>query len=107
AFTLFGMSYVYGLTGTTNLSLVMERLADAAQGGYGFLIFLAFAFLTVGLTFKISAAPNHMWAPDVYQGAPTPVTAFLAVVSKGAGFALIFRLILNAFIAVPNAAQKS
>ncbi len=102
AVTLFGMSYLYGLTGTTNLYEISARLAEAAMAGYSFLIYIAFAFLVAGLTFKISAAPNHMWAPDVYQGAPTPVTAFLAVVSKAAGFALIFRLVFIAFQNVPN-----
>jgi len=98
AFTLFGMSYLYGLTGTTNLFLITEGLSQAYMSGYAFLVLLSFAFLVAGLSFKISLVPNHMWAPDVYQGAATPVTAFLAVVSKAAGFALIFRILLNAFI---------
>jgi NADH-quinone oxidoreductase subunit N len=102
AVTLFGMSYLYGLTGTTNLYAISGRLAEAYMAGYGFLIYVAFAFLVAGLTFKISAVPNHMWAPDVYQGAPTPITAFLAVVSKAAGFALIFRLVFLVFQGVPN-----
>lgn len=100
AVTLFGMSYVYGLTGTTNIYQIAERLADAAMSGYDFIIYAAFAFLVAGLAFKISAAPNHMWAPDVYQGAATPVTAFLAVVSKAAGFALVFRLLLICYFGV-------
>jgi NADH-quinone oxidoreductase subunit N len=107
AVTLFGMSYLYGLTGTTNLYEISGRLAEAAMAGYSFLIYMAFAFLAAGLAFKISAVPNHMWAPDVYQGAPTPVTAFLAVVSKTAGFALIFRLVFLAFQNVPNQAGGS
>jgi NADH-quinone oxidoreductase subunit N len=107
AFTLFGMSYLYGLTGATNLYEISQRLAEAYTNGYSFLVFLAFAFLVAGLSFKISTVPNHMWAPDVYQGAPTPVTAFLAVVSKSAGFALVFRLLFIAFIGIPNAAGQS
>ncbi|CAM3311831.1 NADH-quinone oxidoreductase subunit NuoN [Brevibacillus invocatus] len=103
AVTLFGMSYVYGLTGTTNIYEISQRLAEAGMMGYQFIIYMAFAFLAVGLAFKISAAPNHMWAPDVYQGAPTPVTAFLAVVSKAAGFSLVFRLLLISFLQVPSA----
>ncbi|HZG13721.1 MAG TPA: NADH-quinone oxidoreductase subunit NuoN [Candidatus Bathyarchaeia archaeon] len=98
AFTLFGMSYMYGLSGTTNLYVMTERLAEAYNGGYGFLVLLSFAFVLVGISFKISAVPNHLWAPDVYQGAATPVTAFLAVVSKAAGFALVLRLLVNAYI---------
>lgn len=107
AFTLFGMSYLYGLTGATNLYEISQRIAEAYTSGYSFLVFLAFAFLVAGLGFKISAVPNHMWAPDVYQGAPTPITAFLAVVSKSAGFALVFRLLFVAFIGIPNEVGQS
>lgn len=102
AVLLFGMSYVYGLTGTTHIYEISYRLAEAGMAGYQFLVYTAFAFLAVGLAFKISAAPNHMWAPDVYQGAPTPVTAFLAVVSKAAGFALIFRVMMISFFNVSD-----
>lgn len=102
AVTLFGMSYVYGLTGTTHVYEIAGRLAEASMAGYSFLVYMAFVFLAVGLAFKISAVPNHMWAPDVYQGAPTPVTAFLAVVSKAAGFALLFRLLLVSFLYVTD-----
>jgi NADH-quinone oxidoreductase subunit N len=98
AFTLFGMSYMYGLSGTTNLYLMTERLAEAYNGGFAFLVLLSFAFVLVGISFKISAVPNHLWAADVYQGAATPITAFLAVVSKAAGFALVLRLLVTAYI---------
>ncbi|GAA4720832.1 NADH-quinone oxidoreductase subunit NuoN [Brevibacillus fulvus] len=97
AFTLFGMSYLYGLSGTTNLHEMTSRIGQAANSGFGAMVLISFVFLVAGLTFKIAAAPNHMWAPDVYQGAPTPVTAYLAVVSKAAGFALIVRLVLLAY----------
>ncbi|NGQ95575.1 NADH-quinone oxidoreductase subunit NuoN [Brevibacillus sp. SYP-B805] len=107
AFTLFGMSYMYGLGGTTNLYLLADRLSEAYAGGYAFLVLLAFAFVVIGLSFKISAVPNHMWAPDVYQGAPTPITAFLAVVSKTAGFAMVFRLLFGAFIGLASPAGGS
>lgn len=100
--TLFGMSYVYGLTGTTHIYEISMRLAEAGMAGYQFLVYMAFAFLAVGLAFKISAAPFHMWTPDVYQGAPTPVTAFLAVVSKAAGFALLFRVLMISFMNVTD-----
>ncbi len=106
AVTLFGMSYVYGLTGTTNLYVISQRLGEAYSGGYGFLVLLSFAFLTVGLAFKISAVPNHMWAPDVYQGAPTPITAFLAVVSKAAGFAIVIRLLLTAYLGLIEGQER-
>ncbi|MGE5701084.1 MAG: NADH-quinone oxidoreductase subunit NuoN, partial [Clostridia bacterium] len=98
AVTLFGMSYLYGLTGSTNLFVIAERVNEAYASGFAFLAILSFVFIVVGLAFKISAVPNHMWAPDVYQGAPTPVTAFLAVVSKAAGFAIILRFLFTAYI---------
>jgi proton-translocating NADH-quinone oxidoreductase, chain N len=102
AITLYGMSFLYGLTGSTNLLAVGEGLRDAYVSGNAYLVYVAFFFLVVGVAFKIAAAPFHMWAPDVYQGAPTPVTAFLAVVSKAAGFALLLRLLLTAFLGLAN-----
>lgn len=94
AVTLYGMSFIYGLTGTTNLYLIAERLGNVYQGGFSYIVYLAFFLMFVGLSFKISAVPNQSWAPDVYQGAPTPVTAFLSVVSKAAGFAIILRIFI-------------
>lgn len=98
AVTLFGMSYLYGLTGATNLFVISQRVTEAYASGFSFLVILSFVFIVAGLAFKISVVPNHLWTPDVYQGAPTPVTAFLAVVSKAAGFALIFRFLFTAYI---------
>lgn len=101
AVLLFGMSYVYGLTGSTNLYEIGELLTYGAfQNNFGNIAFLAFFFIFVGLSFKIATAPFHMWAPDVYQGAPTPVTAFLSVVSKIAGFAIVARIFATAFAPV-------
>jgi len=100
AITLFGMSYVFGLTGTTNLADMRDMLMVIQDSQHVYLLVVAFLMIFVGLSFKIAAAPYHMWAPDVYQGAPTPVTAFLSVVSKAAGFALIVRMILSIFTAV-------
>ncbi|WP_054951202.1 NADH-quinone oxidoreductase subunit N [Numidum massiliense] len=97
AFMLYGMSFVYGLTGTTNLYAISADLSRAAEDGYEFFVALSFILIVVGLGFKIAAAPFHMWAPDVYEGAPTPVTAFLAVVSKTAAFALLLRLVFVAY----------
>ncbi|WP_202079589.1 NADH-quinone oxidoreductase subunit NuoN [Caldalkalibacillus salinus] len=97
AITLYGLSFVYGLTGTTNLYVVAERLPIALQQGYDLVIFFAFFLTFVGLAFKIAVIPFHMWTPDVYQGAPTPITAFLSVVSKAAGFAFILRFFLISF----------
>jgi NADH-quinone oxidoreductase subunit N len=93
AILLYGMSLLYGLTGST-------RLADVAQAVAGDptpIAVLAVAFSVIGFGFKISAVPFHTWAPDVYEGAPTPVTAFLAVASKAAGFVALITLVLVAF----------
>jgi NADH-quinone oxidoreductase subunit N len=97
AITLFGMSYIYGLTGSTNLLDIAGRLSTVTDGQQAYLLTLAFLMVFVGLAFKLGAAPFHMWAPDVYQGAPTPVTAFLSVVSKTAGFVIVLRILLTVF----------
>lgn len=98
AILLFGMSYLYGITGSTNLQEIVDRLTnDAFAQDFGNIAYIAFFLVFVGLSFKIAAAPFHMWAPDVYQGAPTPVTAFLSVVSKVAGFAIVARIFFTAF----------
>jgi NADH-quinone oxidoreductase subunit N len=97
AIALFGMSYVYGLTGTTNLLAIAGKLQSLADPQHVYLLGLSFFMIFVGLSFKLAVAPFHMWAPDVYQGAPTPVTAFLSVISKTAGFVIIIRIILSVF----------
>ncbi|MEH7352155.1 NADH-quinone oxidoreductase subunit NuoN [Neobacillus drentensis] len=97
AITLFGMSYVYGLSGSTNLFEIANILSGITDGQQAYLLGLAFLMILVGLSFKLAAAPFHMWAPDVYQGAPTPVTAFLSVISKTAGFVIIIRILIAVF----------
>ncbi|MEW4285837.1 NADH-quinone oxidoreductase subunit NuoN [Priestia koreensis] len=104
AIALFGLSYIYGITGSTNLLTISEVLGE--NQSYEFIAVLAFLLVLVGLTFKIASAPFHMWAPDVYEGSPTSVTAFLSVVSKTAGFVLILRVFLSVFANVPML-QKS
>ncbi|MBM7566515.1 NADH-quinone oxidoreductase subunit N [Paenibacillus sacheonensis] len=94
ALILFGMSYLYGITGATNLGAIGEGLKAHAID-FPAILYVAFFFILAGLGIKIAAAPFHYWSTDVYQGAPTPVTAFLAVVSKGAAFAVIFRIVYN------------
>ncbi|QHT63480.1 NADH-quinone oxidoreductase subunit N [Paenibacillus lycopersici] len=94
ALLLFGMSYLYGITGATNLGAIADGLRAHAID-YPAILYVAFFFIIAGLGIKIAAAPFHYWAADVYQGAPTPVTAFLAVVSKGAAFAVIVRIVYN------------
>ncbi|AGK56007.1 NADH-quinone oxidoreductase subunit NuoN [Bacillus sp. 1NLA3E] len=102
AITLFGLSYVYGLTGSTNLMLVANAAGSVTNPQIVYLLGLAFFMVFVGLSFKLATAPFHMWAPDVYQGAPTPVTAFLSVVSKTAGFVLMSRVFLMIFVRIPT-----
>ncbi len=90
---LFGMSLVYGFTGTTGFSGINAALSHGLSNGALFGI----VFMLAGLAFKISAVPFHMWTPDVYEGAPTPVTTFFATAPKVAGLALIMRVLLDAF----------
>ena len=102
AITLFGMSYLYGLTGSTNLKEMGIIMSQVLNGQFQYLYGIAFFMMLVGLSFKIASAPFHMWAPDVYQGAPTPVTAFLSVVSKAAGFIIILRIIIFLYVEAPG-----
>ncbi|CAH0345095.1 NADH-quinone oxidoreductase subunit NuoN [Bacillus sp. CECT 9360] len=102
AVTLFGMSYLYGLTGTTNLRDMAAGMVGNFDSQFQYLFGLAFFMILVGLSFKIASAPFHMWAPDVYQGAPTPVTAFLSVISKTAGFVIIYRILIYLYITAPG-----
>jgi NADH-quinone oxidoreductase subunit N len=114
AFLLYGIALVYGATahevaaqpqvsgvaaravvaGTTNISAIAERVND---GLYPPLLFAGAAMLLIGFGFKIASAPFHVWTPDVYEGAPTPVTAFMAAGPKAAGFAAFMRVFLFAF----------
>ncbi|MCW2704139.1 MAG: nuoN2 [Blastococcus sp.] len=94
AFFLYGLALVYGATGSVRLSDI--RAAAIADGG-DVLLVLGLALLVVGLLFKASVAPFHTWTPDVYQGAPTPVTAFMAACTKVAAFGAILRLLYVAF----------
>jgi NADH-quinone oxidoreductase subunit N len=89
---LYGMSLMYGLSGTTNLR-VMATSFEAMQGDPR--LVLAVILVVAGVGFKIAAVPFHMWAPDVYEGAPTPITAFLSVGSKAASFAMLIRIFVE------------
>ncbi|MEH7081036.1 NADH-quinone oxidoreductase subunit N, partial [Bacillus velezensis] len=97
AITLFGLSYTYGLTGTTNITEMNLALSQGVASSNEFLLIIAFVLVFVGLSFKLASVPFHMWAPDVYEGAPTPVTAFLATVSKTGGFIIVLRIFLSIF----------
>ncbi len=97
---LYGISLVYGYTGSIDFNAIASTLAGTErQVG----VLFGLVFILAGLVFKISAAPFHMWTPDVYEGAPTPVTAFFAVAPKVATMALILRLVMEAF--EPSAAD--
>ena len=97
-FLLYGIALVYGATGTTNLGLVGGQVS--IMGKPSVMLLAGLALLIVGFGFKIAAVPFHMWAPDVYDGAPTPVTAFMATGVKAAAFAALFRVMNQAFGAV-------
>ncbi len=90
AILLYGISLIYGLTGSTELFVIASKLGGDLTPAS----FLATVFLLAGLGFKISLVPFHLWAPDIYEGAPTPVTAFLAIASKAAAFAVLIRVYL-------------
>ncbi len=92
AVMFFGFSLLYGLTGTTNLYDIAHRLREAPPPA----LYLAVTMMLAGFGFKISMVPFHQWTPDVYEGAPTPVAAFLSVGSKAAGFAALVRTLLVA-----------
>ena len=99
AFLLYGISLVYGLTGTTDLKAIAAFINERDLTNNMSLL-LSIIFLTVAFSFKIAAAPFHMWAPDVYEGAPTSITAFMSVGPKAAGFAIIGRVFLIAFVSL-------
>lgn len=96
AVMLYGMSLLYGLTGTTDLAGLAAALTSPAQDQLTWLGIPAIVLLLAGFGFKASLVPFHQWAPDTYEGAPTPVTAFLSTVSKAAGFAILIRVFLVA-----------
>lgn len=102
AFFLYGVAFVYGLTGTTNLLAVSERLA--APSAWVPLTQVALVLMFVGLAFKVSSVPFQIWTPDVYQGAPGPVTAFLSVGPKAAAFAILLRVFLGGMAAAGSTA---
>jgi NADH-quinone oxidoreductase subunit N len=96
AFLLYGIALVYGATGSTNLSVIGGRIGALSLGDSPMLL-VGVALLTVGFAFKLAAAPFHMWAPDVYEGAPTPITAYMAAGVKAAAFAAFVRVWIEAF----------
>jgi NADH-quinone oxidoreductase subunit N len=99
---LYGASLIYGFTGTVNFA----GIAKATQGGASVGLIFGLVFLFVGFCFKISAVPFHMWTPDVYEGAPTPVTAFFAAAPKVAGIAIFARATVVAFPGITHEWQQ-
>jgi proton-translocating NADH-quinone oxidoreductase chain N len=96
ALLLYGMSLVYGATGHLGLAEIGKALALPVERSLRYLVYPGMVMMLAGFGFKIAAVPFHMWAPDTYEGAPTPVTAFLSVASKAAGFAVLLRVLVVA-----------
>jgi NADH-quinone oxidoreductase subunit N len=101
AFLLYGIALIYGATGETNLTLIGRRLSTPLSPMAG----LGLALLLIGFMFKVAVVPFHMWAPDVYDGAPTPVTGFMATGVKTAAFAALVRVLMEAFPAASEVWQ--
>jgi NADH-quinone oxidoreductase subunit N len=97
AVLLYGMALVFGFTGTTQLGQIAEAVKGMQSISDGLGLILGVVLLVAGFGFKIAAVPFQMWVPDVYEGAPTPITAYLSVASKAAGFAVILRVFYSAF----------
>ncbi|MCC6365419.1 MAG: NADH-quinone oxidoreductase subunit N, partial [Bryobacterales bacterium] len=97
AFLLYGIAWIYGATGTTNLADIRRVLSNRDIAPALGLIGTSAALMFVGFAFKVSAAPFQVWAPDVYQGAPAPVSAFLSAGPKAAAFAIFLRVFMTAF----------
>ncbi|MGF1599773.1 MAG: NADH-quinone oxidoreductase subunit N [Acidimicrobiales bacterium] len=99
AIMLYGMSLLYGVAGDTRLAVIAEAITSDETTP---MITLAVLFTVIGFAFKVSAVPFHTWAPDTYEGAPTPLTAFLAVASKAAGFVALVTIVI---VALPGQSQ--
>jgi NADH-quinone oxidoreductase subunit N len=95
AILLYGMSLIFGITGSTLLTVIGANLGQAISSQP--IVTLGIVFVLIGFAFKVSAVPFHTWAPDTYEGAPTPVTSFLAVASKAAGFVAILNVVFIGF----------
>jgi len=93
-FVVYGVALVFGATGSTSFSTIVQAVGTASTNPT--LLVIGAAFVLVGLGFKVAAVPFHMWTPDVYQGAPSSVTAFMSIGAKAAGFAALFRVFITA-----------
>src|SRR4030095_15951500 len=100
AFLLYGMALVYGATGSTNITEIAARVANA---NFPALLLVGGAMMVIGFGFKVGVAPFHVWTPDVYEGAPTPITGFMAAGPKAAAFASFVRVFVLGFPLVAGA----
>jgi NADH-quinone oxidoreductase subunit N len=100
AILLYGISLLYGITGSTVLTSIQGELGGSLLPGP--LLVISLVFIIAGFSFKLAAVPFHMWAPDVYEGAPTPITAYLSVASKGAGLAAMVRVFFGSLLPVTS-----
>lgn len=96
AFLLYGIAFVYGATGSTNIAIIGQRVVTLSLGTNALLV-TGMGLLLVGFGFKVASVPFHMWAPDAYEGAPSPITAYMAATVKAAAFAAFLRVWLEAF----------
>ncbi|WP_129671641.1 NADH-quinone oxidoreductase subunit N [Candidatus Chloroploca sp. Khr17] len=99
-FFIYGIALTYGAVGTTNLALIAERLADPAAETNQLLLLAGASLILIAFAFKVALVPFHMWTPDVYEGSPTPVAAFMSVGTKGAAFAGLLRILVTALPAL-------
>ena len=96
AFFLYGVALMFGATGSTSISVIADSLAPYLENGHGpLLAYLGVALMFVGLGFKVAAAPFHIWTPDVYEGAPSPVVGFMSTAPKAAVFAVLLRIMFE------------
>lgn len=96
-FLLYGMALTYGATGSTKIAVIAAQAAQMSLPSANIMLVGGMLLILVGFAFKIAAAPFHMWTPDVYEGAPTPITAFMSAGPKAAGFAAALRILVVAF----------
>jgi NADH-quinone oxidoreductase subunit N len=92
AFFLYGVALIFGATGSTNIDIISQKLQ---AGPVDLLVYVAIAFMFVGLGFKVAAAPFHIWTPDVYEGAPAPIVGFMSTAPKAAAFAVLLRVVFT------------
>ena len=104
AFLLFGLSYVFGVTGTTSLPAIQQAVKGAGGAGMSPLLATGLLFTIIGFGFKVAVVPFHLWAPDAYEGAPTPVTAYIATGSKVASFFVLLKVLFIGFAGLEGSA---